>query len=108
MTPNITHLEPLPSHRLHVRFANEEARVFDVTPYLDKSIFQELRDEAYFRKVRPVWGGVEWPHEQDLSAAARNSSISALGLPVSSHSLDRLTPGGCEMCFQIHARVNVP
>jgi len=68
MTPKIAHVEARPGHKLHVGFENGEARLFDVTPYLDKGVFQELRDEAYFQCVRPVWGGVEWPHEQDLSA----------------------------------------
>ncbi len=68
MTPKITHVEARPDHRLCVGFENGESRLFDVTPYLDKGVFQELRDEVYFQRVRPVWGGVEWPHEQDLSA----------------------------------------
>jgi Protein of unknown function (DUF2442) len=68
MTPKITQVEARPGHMLHVGFENGESRLFDVTPYLDKGVFRELRDEAYFRRVRPVAGGVEWPHEQDLSA----------------------------------------
>ncbi len=68
MAPKITHVKACPDHKLHVGFENGEARLFDVTPYLDKGVFRELRDEAYFQRVRPVWGGVEWPHEQDLSA----------------------------------------
>ena len=68
MTPKITYVEACAEHKLHVRFENGEARLFDVEPYLDKGVFRELRDEAYFQHVRLVWGGVEWPHEQDLSA----------------------------------------
>jgi uncharacterized protein DUF2442 len=68
MTPKITQVEARPGHKLHVGFENGESRLFDVTPYLDKGVFRELRDEAYFQRVRPVAGGVEWPHEQDLSA----------------------------------------
>ncbi len=68
MTPKITHVEARPGHRLRVGFENGEERLFDVTPLLDKGVFQELRNEAYFQRVRPVWGGVEWPDEQDLSA----------------------------------------
>lgn len=68
MTPKITQVEARSRHRLHVRFENGEERVFDVTPYLDRGVFRELRDETYFRRVRSIRGGVEWPHEQDLSA----------------------------------------
>ena len=82
MTPKITHVEARPGHNLRLVFENGEARLFDVTPYLDKGVFRELRDEAYFRRVRPVWGGVEWPHEQDLSA----DTLYCAGTPVASPS----------------------
>ena len=55
MTPKITRVEARPDHKLHVRFANGEARLFDVTPYLEKGVFRELSDEAYFQRVRPVF-----------------------------------------------------
>jgi uncharacterized protein DUF2442 len=43
--------------------------VFDVKPYLEMGVFQELKDPAYFRcvKVETLFGGVVWPHKQDLS-----------------------------------------
>ena len=34
--------------------------------------------QAYFRRVRPVWGGVGWPYEQDLNA----DSLYCAGTPV--------------------------
>ncbi len=54
MTPKITHVKACPDHKLHVGFESGEARLFDVTPYLDKGVFRELRDEAYFQRVRSV------------------------------------------------------
>ena len=80
MAPKITQVEARPGHKLHVGFENGESRLFDVTPYLDKGVFRELRDEAYFRRVRPVAGGVEWPHEQDLSA----DTLYVAGIPLPS------------------------
>ena len=68
MTPKITQVEARPEHKLHVRFENGEARIFDLEPFLDKGIFRELEDETYFRRVRRIPGGIEWPNEQDLSA----------------------------------------
>lgn len=41
--------------------------MFDVSPYLDKGIFCELKNESYFKQVKVVSGAVEWPHEQDFS-----------------------------------------
>jgi hypothetical protein len=60
-------VEPLDNYRLHVHLSNGKTGVFDVSPYLDKGVFTELRDPQYFRRVRTAFGGVIWPHEQDFS-----------------------------------------
>ena len=41
--------------------------MFDAAPFLDRGIFQKLKDETYFRQVRVAFGSIEWPHEQDFS-----------------------------------------
>ena len=41
--------------------------LFDVRPYLDKGIFVELKNLAYFKQVRIAFGTVQWPHEQDIA-----------------------------------------
>jgi hypothetical protein len=66
--PKIVRVETKPNYQLRVTFHRFGVRLFDVSPYLEKGVFKELKDEKYFRKVRVVWGGIEWPHEQDLSA----------------------------------------
>ena len=53
---------------LFAKFKNGETRIFNMIPYLDKNLFRELKDVRYFKKVRVIWGGIEWPHKQDLSA----------------------------------------
>lgn len=68
MIPKIVRIEAKPNYQLRVTFHGSGTRLFDASPYLDKGVFKELKDEKYFRKVRVVWGGIEWPHEQDLSA----------------------------------------
>ena len=68
MCPGIAGLKVYPKYSLSVKFKNGETRLFNMKPYLAKGIFKELRDESYFKKVRIVWGGIEWPHQQDLSA----------------------------------------
>lgn len=68
MSPQIAEVEVRPEYKLCVRFGNGESRLFDVGPYLSKGVFKELKNESYFQKVRIVSGGIEWPHEQDLSA----------------------------------------
>lgn len=68
MTPQISKVEVMPGYKLCIRFGNGEARLFNVRPYLNKGVFKELKNESYLKKVRIVSGGIDWPHEQDLSA----------------------------------------
>lgn len=68
MSPQIAGVEVRPDYKLRVRFGNGESRLFDVGPYLNKGVFKELKNESYLKKVRIISGGIEWPHEQDLSA----------------------------------------
>ncbi|WP_417912576.1 DUF2442 domain-containing protein [Candidatus Electronema sp. TJ] len=59
---------PLADYTIDILTSSGVAGVFDVKPYLQGRAFQELRDEAYFRQVRPAHHGIAWPHEQDFSA----------------------------------------
>ena len=68
MNLQVSKISVKPKHELLVKFNNGKTRSFDMKPYLNKGIFKELKNEAYLKKVRVVHGGVEWPHEQDLSA----------------------------------------
>ncbi len=61
-------VDPIGDYRLRVEFSNGRKGIFDVSPYIDKGVFVELKDMAYFRSVRAAFGGVMWPHEQDFSA----------------------------------------
>lgn len=67
MNPKVRAVRPLPDHRLLLEFTNGEQRVFDVSPYLSKGVFQKLRDSEIFKAARVVSGSVEWPGEIDLS-----------------------------------------
>jgi hypothetical protein len=67
MNPDVILVEALPNYRLKLVFKNKEERVFDVTPYLEKGIFAELKDVFYFRQVKVSFGTVEWPNHQDFS-----------------------------------------
>lgn len=62
----VTAVKPIDDYQLELSFNNGETRVFDVRPYLDKGIFTELKDPAYFRTVRVAFGSVAWPNEQDF------------------------------------------
>lgn len=67
MTLNIAKVQVKPGYKLHLKFNNGEERFFNLRPYLNKGIFKELQDERYLKKVRPIIGGIQWPHEQDFS-----------------------------------------
>lgn len=53
-------------YSLDLRFDDGTFKRFDVQPYLDCGIFQELKDPGYFKRVRIAFGTVQWPNEQDF------------------------------------------
>lgn len=67
MEYRLTAVAPLEAAKLLLTYADGEQRLFDVSPYLDRGIFTQLRDAAYFSRVRVVSGHVEWPRGQDFS-----------------------------------------
>jgi hypothetical protein len=78
MNPRVESVEPNRDHTLTIVFTNGETRRFDVKPYLDKGIFQELQDLGYFGTVRPFLGSIQWPHGQDFCP----DTLYEEGLPV--------------------------
>ncbi len=78
MNPSVRSVKPLADYKLHIEFTNGEQKLFDVSPFLDKGIFQELKDHQYFNKVRVAFGSIEWPNEQDFS----KDTLFKLGTPL--------------------------
>lgn len=66
MNPRVKHVKPNTDYTLTLTFQNGEVKVFDVTPYLDKGIFQELRERRLFNSVRPFLGSIQWQNGQDF------------------------------------------
>lgn len=77
MTPDVKVANALPDYKLKVEFENSEIRIFDVTPFLDKGIFTELKNENYFCQVKVAFGCIEWPNDQDFS----KDTLYLLGTP---------------------------
>ena len=67
MNPRVITVEATNNHFLKLSFDNDEIKLFDVSPFLDKGIFKELQDFNYFKQATVAFGSVEWPHEQDFS-----------------------------------------
>ncbi len=66
MNPRVITVKANDDFTLTLTFSNGEIGRFDVTPYLDKGIFQELRNLSYFKQASVALGTVQWPHEQDF------------------------------------------
>lgn len=60
-------VEPIYNYKLRIRLSNGKSGFFDVSPYLDKGVFTQLRDSQYFQRVQVAFGGMMWPHEQYFS-----------------------------------------
>ena len=66
MNPRVKAVKPEKNFTLRITFTNNEVRIFDVKPYLDKGVFRELKDKSLFNSVKPFLGSVQWVHGQDL------------------------------------------
>lgn len=67
MIPDVTDFEILSDYRIKITLSNGRKGIFDVTPYLEKGIFTELKDYRYFKRARIEYGTIVWPNEQDFS-----------------------------------------
>ena len=59
-------VEPHPEYLLLLTFENGETRLFDMKPYLDTGIFNELKDTALFNSVRVCFDSIGWDNDADL------------------------------------------
>jgi len=66
MNPRVKAVKPEADYRLRITFTNGEMGTYDCRPLLNFGVFEELRDDVYFRQVRAENGTVVWPHEQDI------------------------------------------
>ncbi len=48
----VTNVKPLHNYQLHIFFNNGEQKIFDMKPHLEIGIFQELKNEALFKRVK--------------------------------------------------------
>ena len=66
MNPRIQSVEAHRDYTLTLTFTNGEVREFDVKPYLQKGIFQELQDLSLFFAVTAYLGSIRWQTGQDF------------------------------------------
>jgi hypothetical protein len=63
---SIKEVKPASDYLLHLTFDNGEIRQFDMKPYLNFGIFQELKDLSLFNTVHISFDTIEWNNEADL------------------------------------------
>ena len=64
----VTFVKAEKDYLLLVRLSDGRSGYFDVSPYLEKGIFKQLKNHGYFEQVKIGFGGVVWPNQQDFSA----------------------------------------
>ena len=63
----VTLVKPLDNYQLYVEVRNGQKGVFDMSPYLEKGMFRELKNPEYFNRVSVLLGAVSWPNGQDIA-----------------------------------------
>lgn len=66
MNPRIEAVHPTDDFALHILFDNNEERIFDVKPYMEKGIFNQLKDPGIFKSVKPFLGSIQWINGLDF------------------------------------------
>jgi hypothetical protein len=62
----VKNVKPLTDFKLLLTFENNEQRIFDMTPFLNKGIFKELRDINMFDTVHISFDTIQWKNGADL------------------------------------------
>lgn len=62
----INNVQPQDDYLLLLTFENGEKRQFDMKPYLNIGIFNELKDLKIFKTVRKSFDTIEWENEADI------------------------------------------
>jgi hypothetical protein len=66
MNPRVNNVRPNEDYTLSLIFDNDEEKIFDVKPYLDRGIFVQLKDRRIFNSVKPFLGSIQWMNGLDF------------------------------------------
>ncbi len=75
MDGDVKAVQAISDYRIHVELANGRKGCFDMKPYLDFGVFQELKTLTYFGQVGIQYGAVTWPNEQDIAAETLGAGL---------------------------------
>lgn len=62
----IVSVEPLDDYKVLLTFSNNEKRIKDMKPYLDKGVFKKLKDKNFFNSVHISFDTISWDDEIDI------------------------------------------
>ncbi len=63
---SVKNVVPVPDYNLILTFESGEKKIFDMKPYLEIGIFQELKNYSIFNTVKFNFDTIEWANEADL------------------------------------------
>ena len=66
MYPRVKDVKPIEEYKIVLTFTNDEVKIFDVSPYINKGFFKQLQDENYFKTVKPFMDSIQWQNGQDF------------------------------------------
>ncbi len=67
MNPRIINVEPLEHYKLKLKFTDNTIREFDMSPYLNYPVYEDLKEPNLFNKATVFLGSVKWNDEIDMS-----------------------------------------
>ena len=66
MNPRVVNVKAVEDYHIRLWFTNGEIRIFDVNPYLQTGLFQELKEKHLFSSVKAFMGSIQWSNGLDL------------------------------------------
>ena len=66
MNPRAKNISYKSPYNLIVTFTNGEVKIFDLQPYLNYPVYEELKNESYCSKAAVENGTVVWNDEIDI------------------------------------------
>ena len=67
MIPKLLQVKPLEGYRLFLEYSNGEKRILDRSYWLEKPMYQELKNETLFNTVKISGITVTWVTGQDIA-----------------------------------------
>ena len=66
MNPRVKYVYPRNNYIIEIIFSNDEKKFFDVKPYLNFGIFEDLKNESLFNTVKASYGTAVWNNGIDI------------------------------------------